>query len=108
MKVIEYTRRGWLKNVTDEAMRPFWSRHDALSTDFDCLTWETQVVVPKSLREKVLALPHEGHPGVSRMKALAREYVWWPGMDFMIEQAVRCCEICQMTQNNTQLAPVHP
>ena len=30
-------------------------------------------------RAKAMAVLHEAHPGISRTKALARSYVWWPG-----------------------------
>jgi hypothetical protein len=56
------------------------------------------VVIPSVLREKVLKELHEVHPGVSRMKALARSYVWWPNMDLEIEYLVKDCETCQQNQ----------
>ena len=39
------------------------------------------MVVPSQGRDFVLGELHGGHPGVSRMKALARGLVWWPGLD---------------------------
>ena len=41
------------------------------------------------------------------MKALARSYVWWPGIDKDIEKLVASCEICQINQAMPQKAPVH-
>ena len=34
--------------------------------------------IPRVLQKKVLRMLHEMHPGMSRMNALARSYVWWP------------------------------
>ena len=34
----------------------------------------------------------------SRMKALARSYVWWPGIDQEIVKEVKCCDKCQSHQ----------
>ena len=39
------------------------------------------VVVPPLGRAPILKLLHEGHPGISRMKVLARSVVWWPGLE---------------------------
>ena len=41
------------------------------------------------------------------MKALARSYVWWPGLDSDIEDLVRGCNICQRHQAKPNAAPVH-
>ncbi|XP_060095763.1 uncharacterized protein K02A2.6-like, partial [Heteronotia binoei] len=49
----------------------------------------------------------ETHPGIVRMKALARSYVWWPGMDEEIEGWVRRCQPCQESRPNPPSAPVH-
>ncbi|XP_026569025.1 uncharacterized protein K02A2.6-like, partial [Pseudonaja textilis] len=59
------------------------------------LLWGTRVVIPKPLRTPVLKALHEGHPGIVRMKALARSYVWWPSMDDEIAKWVSSCRPCQ-------------
>lgn len=66
------------------------------------------MVIPKALTIKVLELLHDQHPGMSRMKALAREHVWWPNLDAEIECVVRTCEVCQTIQNDVQVVPLKP
>ena len=55
----------------------------------------------------VLAELHSGHPGGSRMKALARMFVWWPGMDCEIEETVQHCAECQQAQSSPPAVPLH-
>ena len=38
--------------------------------------WGSRVVIPPEGRKAVLQQLHEGHPGTTRMKLLARMYVW--------------------------------
>ena len=42
------------------------------------------------------------------MKALARSYFWWPGMDTEIETHVRACDSCQQLSKVPARAPLHP
>ena len=46
-------------------------------------------------RQRILEELHESHPGMNRMKALARSYVWWPQIDQQIETFVNACSECQ-------------
>ena len=48
------------------------------------------------------------HSGVSKMKALARSYVWWPGMDAEIEEVVRNCSSNQLAGPSPPVAQLHP
>jgi transposase InsO family protein len=66
------------------------------------------VVIPKRLRGQLLEELHEGHLGVCRMKALARSFVWWPGLDQEIENMVAGCDQCKMTSSLPSAAPRHP
>ena len=42
------------------------------------------------------------------MKALARSFVWWPGIDKDIELTVKSCIQCCTNQSNPNSAPAHP
>jgi hypothetical protein len=42
------------------------------------------------------------------MKALARSYVWWPGIDSEIEGLAKGCSGCQRVQHAPKCSPLHP
>ena len=67
-----------------------------------------RVIVPPQGQAQVIAKLHEAHPGISRMKVLARGYVWWPNMDRELEDAVKKCQQCQLHQKAPAEAPLHP
>ena len=66
------------------------------------------MVIPKPGREKVIEALHETHPGIMKMKTLARNYVWWPKMDKELELRVKGCTMCQSNQRNPPKAPLNP
>ena len=41
------------------------------------------------------------------MKALARSYIWWPGMDAEIDNLVKACSVCQQSRPAPAVAPLH-
>ncbi|XP_057677181.1 uncharacterized protein K02A2.6-like [Corythoichthys intestinalis] len=66
---------------------------------------QNRVIVPQSLRAKMLAQLHAGHSGIVKMKEMARSYFWWPGLDKQIEETVKSCSSCQKIRNNPPAAP---
>ena len=70
--------------------------------------WGIRVIVPPKLRPQVLEELHQGHLGVVKLKALARSYIWWPGINKEIEQTAKTCSGCQLMQAELNTAPVHP
>ncbi len=73
-----------------------------------CLLWGTRVVVPKKLQAQVLVEVHASHPGIVRMKGIARAHVWWPGLSSAIEQTAYNCESCQGDRKQPPSAPLQP
>lgn len=58
--------------------------------------------------ESVLQQLHEGHLRITRMKSLARMYVWWPRIDQEIEKCVRTYHECQVNQSSPPALPMLP
>ncbi|XP_054278713.1 uncharacterized protein K02A2.6-like [Macrosteles quadrilineatus] len=69
---------------------------------------ETRAVIPNSLQPQVLQQLHATHVGITKMKQLARRYVYWQGIDKDIEKLVQSCEICAHIKFNPPKAPLHP
>lgn len=106
-RVMLSTQQGWANGeVVDPGLKPYFSRRSELSIDENCLTWGNRVVIPERLRNHVLSLLHDQHPGVVRMKALARSHIWWPGIDNDIESMVLSCEACQLSRPSEKRGPL--
>ena len=106
-RVYRYTNTGWPDNIPDN-LKPFFTRRMELSEEGCCLFWGIGVIVPEKLQAAVLALVHEGHVGMVRMKSIARSDVWWPGIDCDLENLGKSCQACLEVQKNPAVAPLHP
>ena len=94
-KVHQFSRQGW-PSSTDEDLKPYQICEQELST-------QGQI-----LRTGIMQELHRHHPGIVRMKALARSYLWWPGLGKDLESYVQKCEACQVVRNAPAPAPLHP
>lgn len=63
-------------------------------------------IIPTALREKALTLAHKGHPGISRMKSILRERVWWPSMGKSVESWVVSCKTCTLNGRKDPPTPM--
>ncbi|XP_033003909.1 uncharacterized protein K02A2.6-like, partial [Lacerta agilis] len=105
-RVLDWVWRGWPSSSPGPEFAGYRTRKHELSAHKGCLLWGSRVVVPEPLRKRVLIALHETHPGVVRMKALARSYVWWPGIDGEIETWVKHCQACQESRPDPPRSPV--
>ncbi|KAL3117610.1 hypothetical protein niasHT_003269 [Heterodera trifolii] len=72
------------------------------------LTYGERIVIPSSLRNNILKSLHFAHPGIVRMQAIARNHVYWPGIDSEIERVVKQCEECHSASKNPTNANLQP
>ena len=107
-QVLQFVLYGWPLTVEEETLKPYFARREELSVHAGCLLWGSRVVIPPQGREEVLNVLHESHPGIVRMKSLARSYVWWPKMDARLEENVKSCATCQSHQSKPPCSPLHP
>ena len=106
-QVYQYMLGGWPQKGVSDALKPFYQRRDQLSTDQGCLLWGTRVVIPDSLRSRLLKELHCTHPGIVKMKLLARSYMWWPELDLHVERIVKNCQERALQQNLSPVSPLH-
>jgi len=108
-QVYRLTSHGWPEFMeTGDPLYPFFLRREELTVLQSILMWETRVVVPPSLQQRILDQLHECHTGIVRMKSLARQHVWWPGIDADIERVCGLCEKCIQKRKAPASAPLHP
>ncbi|XP_013907952.1 PREDICTED: uncharacterized protein K02A2.6-like, partial [Thamnophis sirtalis] len=104
-QVSSWVLRGWPTDKVAEGFQPFKHRQAEISLHGGCLIWGDRVLIPTALRPLVLDLLHKDHPGIARMKALARSYVWWPLLDTEIAAHVGRCTTCQLSRPNPPAGP---
>lgn len=60
----------------------------------DCLLYQDRVIITKELQMQVLNILHGIHAGVVKMKRLARQSVYWFGINSQIEEFVKKSDAC--------------
>ena len=106
--VLRYVTKGWPTFTTQTELQPYFSKRMELSIEDGCIFRGPRIVVPPIGRKAVLEEIHEAHPGICRMKSLARGYVWWPSIDLDLETEVKRCHTCQSVRHNPPAAPILP
>ena len=104
-KVHSYLMNGWSK-CEDDDLKPYFRKRDELAVQGKSIFWGRRIIIPQSLRSVVLDQLHKCHPGMVRMKQLARMYCWWPSINDDIESRVSGCHTCQEHQNSPRKAEV--
>ena len=108
-KILDYVTTGaWPTNCVDTNLSAYFNKQDEISIEQGCVLWGTRVIIPSRGRERVLELLHESHPGIVKMKSIARRVCWWPKLDSDIESYVHNCGNCQAMTAVPPLTSVHP
>ena len=96
----QYTQHGWPDQLNSQEateLKPFLHRKSELSLEDGTVLWGNRVVIPICFQANVSKVLHSTHIGISRMKSLARQFVWWPKLDSDIDNMVKSCSTCAVS-----------
>lgn len=83
-----------------DELKMYQAIKEELGVECGILARESKAVVPKKLREQILRAAHMGHPGVTTMKLLIRDRVWWPSMNKSIDEFAKSCMSCALVRRD--------
>ena len=108
-KISKFCEVGWpVTTVGDPGLVPYIRRKEELSLQNGCVLWGSRVIIPSNLRHSILHELHASHSGSSRMKELARSYLWWPNLDKDLEELCKSCPDCLALRATPPKAELHP
>ena len=92
-----YIHMGWPidHRMLPQELHTFWNYREDLSVENGLITKGARLLIPSTLRRKVLEQIHDGHLGIEKCMLKARDSVFWPGISNDIHETVEKCGICQ-------------
>ena len=84
----------------------FWNYREELSVAHGLIVKGQKIVVPNSLRGEMVERLHEGHLGINKTIARAREVLFWPGMTVDLTEKIKNCPVCLENRPSQQPEPL--
>ena len=91
-------KRGWPdhRRQVHELLLPYCPERSDLHVAEGVIMKGERLLIPDHMRQDVLQKLHQGHQGINKCLARARESVWWPGITSPIKQMVERRDTCAM------------
>ena len=104
--LIRYCQTQWpAKHELPGPLKHYYQYQGSLTLGSGLLLFDSRIFIFSSLRLEMLTRLHDGHQGVTRTKARARQAIWWPGIGRQIEETTASCTICTRKQT-TRVEPL--
>ena len=85
---------------------PYYHFRKEITNCGNILIRGNRLIIPITLRSRVLELAHQGHPGETVMKRRLRVKVWWPSIDREVERYVKDCRDCLIVSQPNKPSPM--
>ena len=79
-----------------------------VTADNSLILRRNRLMVPISLRKRMLQLAHEAHLGVTKTKSILRDKIYFPGMDAQVEALLKSCLACTANARSDPPPPLQP
>ena len=110
-RLLEVIEDGFPENRVElhPELKPYYQYRQNLSTLDGVILYRDRVVIPPSLRDKVLSSLHSAHQSVSTMTSRVERDVFWPGMTSDIHDLRANCSACnKIAPSQPSLPPTAP
>ena len=106
---METVKDGWpeSRQEVNADIRLYWQYKDEITIEGNLLFKLHKVIIPSKMRKLILGKLHQSHQGVEKTKRLARDVLFWPGMNAEIAETVERCDICSRHRASNQKEPMH-
>ena len=110
----QYLTNGWPnQGKLSGDLCNLYKERAALTVHNGCVYRDGRIFIPSALRNEVLKDAHKGHPGIVCLKRLLREGVFWALLAKDVEQWVRGCSGCTLSDKSKPVgvhgkAPIPP
>ena len=94
------------KNSMPPELMPYFQFHSELSIAEGIVFKGDKIVIPSSLQKEMKERIHQGHLGIEKCKARARQVMYWPNINVDISDMVSNCTICIENQCHHQREPL--
>ena len=81
IQVKQYCQTQWPNRTSLlKELFPYYLVRTELSIEAGLLMRGCRIVIPLQLQSEILDKLHDGHLGITKCRARARQSVWWPGL----------------------------
>ena len=99
--ILMYCREGWPeRHLCPGSIRIYWQHQPNFTEKNILLLYNGRLLIPSSLRLKILDELHAGHQGINKTRMRANQSVWWPCMSREIADLVQNCRTCAHDERN--------
>ena len=97
------------RNDLHPEIRQYYQFREHLTTSDGVVLYRDRIVIPPSLRGRVLTALHSAHQGVTQMCSRAESSIFWPGMTpAIIDLRVRCTACNRIAPSQPNAPPTPP
>ncbi|CAC5423834.1 unnamed protein product [Mytilus coruscus] len=99
---------GWPdeKNDVPKEVFEYWNFRDELSNVNGIILKGEKIIIPTSMRKNMLNKLHEGHLGIEKTRKLARDSIFWPGINAQITDFISKCSVCLESRRSNTKEPM--
>ena len=100
-ELIRLTHEGWPHTSSEirDDIKPYNTYKDEFSIHNKLILKGNRITIPTSLKQDMLDKIHESYLRIVKSKQLARDFLFWPGIEKQIEDKITRCSIYQSFRN---------